>query len=53
MTYNEKLKAWAKRRREIASQYRKGKTVREIANAYDLTTERVRILLKKEGVALS
>lgn len=53
MNYNEQRKKWAARRATIAKQYRGGKTVREIANAYDLTTERVRAILKREGVKLS
>lgn len=52
MTYRQKLKEWGARRKEIAKQYRGGKSVRDIATSYDLTTERVRVLLKKEGVTL-
>lgn len=53
MNYKEQKKQWEKRRLAMVKLYRGGKSVREIANAYDLTTERVRAILKAEGVTLS
>lgn len=53
MNYEVKKKQWEKQRVAIAKLYRGGKTVREIANVYDLSTERIRAILKREGVKLS
>ena len=50
--YRDKLKAWEKRRNEIVRLHKKGKTLREIGEAFDppISRQRVYQVLKKLGV---
>lgn len=51
-TYQDDLKKWEKRRKEIVRLHSKGKTLREIAEALDppVSRQRVRAVLIQMGV---
>ncbi len=50
--YSDKLKVWEKRRNEIVRLHKKGKTLREIGEAFDPPISRQRIyqILRQMGI---
>ncbi len=46
-------KEWAKQRQKFVALHARGKSVRDIANAYGLSTQRVYAALKREGVTFN
>lgn len=53
MNYKEQKKEWAKRRHKIYKEYMKGKkSFNELGREYNLTAQRIKQLVDKEGMAV-
>lgn len=49
MSYEKLQTEWGKKRQKMISLHNRGKSVREIANVLDISTQRVYVVLKEAG----